>query len=41
MAPYAIPEFPSILILPLFMFFPMLAVVFIQRRISRRQKNGR
>lgn len=39
--PTAIPEFPSFLVLPLFIFFTMLSVVFLQRRIPRRQKNSK
>jgi parallel beta-helix repeat protein len=41
MMPYVIPEFPSFLVLPLFMLFTMLAVVFIQRRIPSKQENDR
>jgi len=38
---HVIPEFPSFLVLPLFMLFTMLAVVFIQRRIPSKQENDR
>jgi parallel beta-helix repeat protein len=34
----AIPEFPPTIILPLFMVFTMLAVVFLQRKVLRKQK---
>jgi len=36
-----IPEFLSVIILPLFMLFTMLVVVFMQRKIPRKQKNSR
>jgi parallel beta-helix repeat protein len=36
-----VPEFPSFMILPLFMLFTMVAIVFMQRRIPRKQKNSR
>jgi parallel beta-helix repeat protein len=41
MIPYTIPEFPSFLILPLFMLLTVLAVMFMQRKITRKQKNSR
>jgi parallel beta-helix repeat protein len=36
-----VPEFPSFMILPLFMLFTMLAVVFMRRKIPRKHKNDR
>ena len=36
-----LPEFPSFIILPLFMLLTMVAIVFMQRRIPRKQKNNR
>jgi len=40
MVPYVISEFPSFMILPLFMLFTMLAVVFMQRKIPRKHENS-
>ena len=36
-----VPEFPSLLLLPLFMLSTMLSVVLMQRKIPRKQKNSR
>jgi len=36
-----VPEFPSFMILPLFMLSTMLAVAFMQRKIPRKHKNSR